>query len=1220
MPTYARAASGYFERAVRSVQQQQLQNFELIIIDDGSVDGTEAIIQRLMSEDSRIATIRYRSRIGLPAISVNLGFEYSRGQRILFSFDDNVLTSDGLIKLNTHLLQHEDVRICYGQTRMKTETGWVLLGDGDFDNHTARYSNSVGNGAILFDRSVFEEVGLYDPHVIIARLCDWDLWRRMRHIGFHRVDAVISEEHGVVLADSLGNTVAYDYVGAFEWAEIARNDRLKPSVWRQYEVLQPPAFLSFPRVQKLARLIEKSYSHLGEQVVVQQRNSEQGYLLVLGDVPISGELVFAVKREQIVDSLDYRVFLNFSKEFLSGCRAVILSRYIDKNIVNLACLLRKAGVPYYYYLDDVLVSKDYPKLFTHPAQVESARYYQSEEARQLIRQADGVLATSGKLVEKMREYNQNVLRLNCTPPPCLLAGHEESVEHFCLGENENIRIGFFSTVSKLGAFMRYRSVFERLHKRTGRRIELYVPCFAAQFAQVQEYFVDAPYIELNVVGRESSYVDFILKARAQNLHYILHPYNEEEVSGTEFYLYKTYNILISAYLCNVVPIIPIRPPFEELKALRPVLGELITTTDAEVFDILLSGLQTPGFARRYIREMGAYIETFYPNATNLQVLDELLARHSAQYDNVETMDLTSLVVPPLSFPSSPATPRRHRAQPAAHYVAPGAPFEPWILIHCPDLDFFSRHQLVFESLQHRRVICLMPAATQDVLLRMGEQYRGTGLLWCSEIERVVELLPSIGLLISPFVMPIPAHASMLELLVAAHDLGIPVLGLQFELFQGGWRSAVHNGHGVLSQAAGGARSAFIPVCDRMLDWFDGENGIGYTRNVNLTKAVTRQDYVLITSDLDAPIYSSDESMAFVMAVVKLVKHHPECRFVWSLRPEERAAGHLASARGLIESAAAEFGNLDLSESKLPLQSVLARARLLIAMPSTLLLDAEAGACPTLIYRCAGNASLVDACGHEGVFADYPPLRRMLGEVFGAPDELLYVLSSGLYKPFSEIRLKQLVDQCIRSEPASVFESARCAMRLVRPDVRPAPASSSSGVETTQLQVIMQALVTQQAALLHTQQSGEGASLSSSFDSLVHYTAAFFKGARGHRTRMSLDLGAVNYFEVTMPEAVESLREISLALRPMLPSSRGVLGVEIVSSEQAIVGQSTVPLNSVQVGAPTNLTLPVALTQLKANWLLRVFVRDAEAPVFIYEIERKSLFRRRRTYVPLLSLQ
>jgi glycosyltransferase involved in cell wall biosynthesis len=58
LPTYCRAQSGHLRKAIETVLAQGFEDFELIIVDDGSVDGSSAILRDYTQRDTRVRTLR----------------------------------------------------------------------------------------------------------------------------------------------------------------------------------------------------------------------------------------------------------------------------------------------------------------------------------------------------------------------------------------------------------------------------------------------------------------------------------------------------------------------------------------------------------------------------------------------------------------------------------------------------------------------------------------------------------------------------------------------------------------------------------------------------------------------------------------------------------------------------------------------------------------------------------------------------------------------------------------------------------------------------------------------------------------------------------------------------------------------------------------------------------------------------------------------------------
>lgn len=75
--------------AIESVLAQTYQDWELIIVDDGSTDETRCFVQRYREQDSRVRYV-YRQNGGLPAAR-NTGLRIARGRYVAFLDDDDLL-------------------------------------------------------------------------------------------------------------------------------------------------------------------------------------------------------------------------------------------------------------------------------------------------------------------------------------------------------------------------------------------------------------------------------------------------------------------------------------------------------------------------------------------------------------------------------------------------------------------------------------------------------------------------------------------------------------------------------------------------------------------------------------------------------------------------------------------------------------------------------------------------------------------------------------------------------------------------------------------------------------------------------------------------------------------------------------------------------------------------------------------------------------------------
>lgn len=93
-------------RAVESVQGQSFQDFEIIVIDDASTDGTAACVRSLIAHDGRIKLISQSANSG-PSIARNAGFATARGTWLAILDADDAFKAQRLERLMQIAISHE---------------------------------------------------------------------------------------------------------------------------------------------------------------------------------------------------------------------------------------------------------------------------------------------------------------------------------------------------------------------------------------------------------------------------------------------------------------------------------------------------------------------------------------------------------------------------------------------------------------------------------------------------------------------------------------------------------------------------------------------------------------------------------------------------------------------------------------------------------------------------------------------------------------------------------------------------------------------------------------------------------------------------------------------------------------------------------------------------------------------------------------------------------
>ena len=239
MPTYCRGDS-FLKKAIESVLNQTFISFEFIIIDDGSKDSTFQTLKEYQVKDNRIVIIRHDFNSGLPALRINEGILEARGKYISYQFDDDEYLPNCLENLYHEIIKYNNPCLVYGncQLEIKNRNGTVdklLLGK-SFNYTSLINGNYIANNSVLHDKIIFNDIGMYDPHVISRRLSDWDLWIRMAEkFSFYWVDKNVTK----VFAgekDSLGTTVEFNFNYLRKHIGSCKKNILSLKNIRQYEV------------------------------------------------------------------------------------------------------------------------------------------------------------------------------------------------------------------------------------------------------------------------------------------------------------------------------------------------------------------------------------------------------------------------------------------------------------------------------------------------------------------------------------------------------------------------------------------------------------------------------------------------------------------------------------------------------------------------------------------------------------------------------------------------------------------------------------------------------------------------------------------------------------------------------------------------------------------------------------------------------------------------
>lgn len=100
----------YIEDTLQSVVNQVYQNWEMIIVDDCSTDGSIAIVNKFLAKDSRIRLIEQPVNMGHPSYARNIAVKEAKGKYIAFLDSDDIWCPNKLVLQTDYIRKNPD---CY---------------------------------------------------------------------------------------------------------------------------------------------------------------------------------------------------------------------------------------------------------------------------------------------------------------------------------------------------------------------------------------------------------------------------------------------------------------------------------------------------------------------------------------------------------------------------------------------------------------------------------------------------------------------------------------------------------------------------------------------------------------------------------------------------------------------------------------------------------------------------------------------------------------------------------------------------------------------------------------------------------------------------------------------------------------------------------------------------------------------------------------------------
>lgn len=175
----------YLRLALESIRDQSFSDFEVIVVDDSTLEETRSLLDRFAEQDRRIRILRPLQRTGL-AGALNLGIAEGRGRFVARADSDDIQERDRLDAQVQFLEAHPEVGVV-GAGITKIDRDGSDRGQRTYPTthqsirRVIHVKNPMCHPVVMIRANVLSRHGAYDPTFL--RCEDYELWLRLMKLG-----------------------------------------------------------------------------------------------------------------------------------------------------------------------------------------------------------------------------------------------------------------------------------------------------------------------------------------------------------------------------------------------------------------------------------------------------------------------------------------------------------------------------------------------------------------------------------------------------------------------------------------------------------------------------------------------------------------------------------------------------------------------------------------------------------------------------------------------------------------------------------------------------------------------------------------------------------------------------------------------------------------------------------------------------------------------------
>ena len=284
IPTHNRAH--LISRSIQSVLNQTYQDFEIIVVDDGSTDNTKEVIKEFQRKDKRIKYIKHGKNKGGSAAR-NTGIKASRGEYIAFQDSDDEWLP-GKLEKQIEVFKKEPVEVGIIYSDMWRITGnkkkyfyspEIMPKDKIIYEQALDYSiGNIGIQTSLIKKEAFAKAGMFDEK--FPRFIDLEFFIRLSkyYYFFHIKEPLVNyfDADKGISSNTKALITARKLILEKHFEDIKKDKKILAKHYlgigtslcingeiKEGEIYSTKAFKIYPDIKKDKRLLSRYYFNVG---------------------------------------------------------------------------------------------------------------------------------------------------------------------------------------------------------------------------------------------------------------------------------------------------------------------------------------------------------------------------------------------------------------------------------------------------------------------------------------------------------------------------------------------------------------------------------------------------------------------------------------------------------------------------------------------------------------------------------------------------------------------------------------------------------------------------------------------------------------------------------------------------------------------------------------------------------------------------------------------